>query len=320
MAPIRKFGHEIAHPVQFVEIFAFGCKPADTLVVAVVHHDYHIEIEEIILPNRSRTMFQIIAASRCRTAHTGVRQFAGMSRIGAGRIDLDYIGKSLPFDHAFENAVRRRRAADITEADEKYFCFHVANVVQIHAKNKKRSTDVQWNIYCIPPCSITKHTEMTPQSKRSDYSHRFSSWHSPNGFGTALDQSKRFDCALLFLRMFIGAVLTLHVIGKLQAYNAVIGEYPPLLFGDSVASFIILTALEALFAVMIMCGIWTSFAAFIMAMGMFADAFIVYPTLGWLGVERQVLYVGIYTVLVIAGGGRYALDSRFYRKKSSNQL
>ncbi len=120
--------------------------------------------------------------------------------------------------------------------------------------------------------------------------------------------------------MFIGAILTLHVIGKLQAYNALIGDYPPLLFGDSVASFVVLTALEALFAAMIMCGIWTNFAAFIMAMGMFVDAFIVYPTLGWLGVERQILYVGIYTVLVIAGGGRYALDSRFYRKKSSNPL
>ncbi len=120
--------------------------------------------------------------------------------------------------------------------------------------------------------------------------------------------------------MFIGAILTLHVIGKLQAYNAVIGDYPPLLFGDSVVSFVILTALEALFAAMIMCGIWTNFAAFIMAMGMFVDAFIVYPALGWLGVERQILYVGIYTVLVIAGGGRYALDSRFYRKNSDNPL
>lgn len=165
-----------------------------------------------------------------------------------------------------------------------------------------------------------KYTEMIPQSERSNNLHRFSPRHSPNKFGSALDLSKRFDYALLFLRMFIGAILTLHVIGKLQAYNAVIGDYPPLLFGDSVVSFVILTALEALFAAMIMCGIWTNFAAFIMAMGMFVDAFIVYPALGWLGVERQILYVGIYTVLVIAGGGRYALDSRFYRKKSSNPL
>lgn len=176
--------------------------------------------------------------------------------------------------------------------------------------------------YLLHPDSLynQKYTEMIPQSERSNNLHRFSPRHSPNKSGSALDLSKRFDYALLFLRMFIGAILTLHVIGKLQAYNAVIGDYPPLLFGDSVVSFVILTALEALFAAMIMCGIWTNFAAFIMAMGMFVDAFIVYPTLGWLGVERQILYVGIYTVLVIAGGGRYALDSRFYRKKSSNPL
>ena len=127
---------------------------------------------------------------------------------------------------------------------------------------------------------------------------------------------RHVDKAILFMRLFIGGVILLHVIGKLQRYNYMIVGFPPLLFNNGEASFVILTTLEALFAVMIMWGFWTRFAAFIMAMGMFVDIFVIYPTLGWLGVERQVLYIGIYVFLVISGGGKYAIDELFNRKRA----
>lgn len=136
MAPIGKLGHEIAHAEQFVEIPALGSKAAHTFVIVVVHNDYHVEIVEIAFAHRPRTVLQIIAASRCRTTHTGVGQFAGMSRIGAGRIDLYRIDKPAFLDHAFEYAVRRRRAAYIAEANEKYLCFHAANVIQTYRTAK----------------------------------------------------------------------------------------------------------------------------------------------------------------------------------------
>ena len=36
----------------------------------------------------------------------------------------------------------------------------------------------------------------------------------------------RMDVAVLYMRLFIGAVLMLHVIGKLQEYNASVSGFP----------------------------------------------------------------------------------------------
>ena len=125
----------------------------------------------------------------------------------------------------------------------------------------------------------------------------------------------RIDQAILCLRIFIGAILAMHVIGKMQRYNVMINGYPPLLFNDPVLTFVIFNMIEAACAVMIVIGFWTRFASFLMALGMFVDIFIVFPALGWFGVERQVLYMGYYIFLIIAGGGKFALDARFFGKR-----
>ena len=129
-----------------------------------------------------------------------------------------------------------------------------------------------------------------------------------------LREYRFIDRAILFLRLFVGVLIALHIIDKLQTYNFVLTGYPALLFGSSTATFVIFTLLEAIFAVMLIGGYGTRFAAFVMALGMFVEIFLVYPSLGWIGVERQILYIGIYITLVISGGGRYALESHLDRK------
>jgi putative oxidoreductase len=123
------------------------------------------------------------------------------------------------------------------------------------------------------------------------------------------------DRAILFLRLFVGVLIALHIINKLQTYNFVLTGYPALLFESSWATFVIFTTLEALFAVMIIIGFGTRFAAFIMAMGMFVEIFLIFSTLGWLGVERQILYIGIYVTLVMSGSGRYGVESYLDRRR-----
>ena len=123
------------------------------------------------------------------------------------------------------------------------------------------------------------------------------------------------DRAILFLRLFVGVLIALHIIDKLQTYNFVLTGYPALLFESSWATFVIFTTLEALFAVMIIVGFGTRFAAFIMAMGMFVEIFLIFSTLGWLGVERQILYIGIYVTLVMSGSGRYGVESYLDRRR-----
>lgn len=130
-----------------------------------------------------------------------------------------------------------------------------------------------------------------------------------------LQRYRFMDRAILFLRLFVGVLISLHIIDKLQTYNFVLTGYPALLFESSWATFVIFTFLEALFAVMIILGYGTRFAAFIMSLGMFVEIFIIYPSLGWLGVERQILYIGIYVTLVFSGSGRYGLEEHFDRKR-----
>ncbi len=130
-----------------------------------------------------------------------------------------------------------------------------------------------------------------------------------------LQRYRFMDRAILFLRLFVGVLIALHIIDKLQTYNFVLTGYPALLFGSSWATFVIFTFAEALFAVMIIVGYGTRFGAFIMSLGMFVEIFIIYPSLGWLGVERQILYIGMYVTLVISGSGRYGLEEQLARKK-----
>ena len=125
------------------------------------------------------------------------------------------------------------------------------------------------------------------------------------------------DRAILFLRLFVGVLIALHIINKLQTYNFVLTGYPALLFESSWATYVIFTFLEALFAVMIIVGFGTRFAAFIMAMGMFVEIFLIFSTLGWLGVERQILYIGIYVTLVMSGSGRYGIEAYLDRRRKN---
>jgi len=132
-----------------------------------------------------------------------------------------------------------------------------------------------------------------------------------------LREYRFIDRAILFLRLFVGVLIALHIIDKLQTYNFVLTGYPALLFDSSWATFVIFTLLESLFAVMLIIGYGTRFAAFIMALGMFFEVFIVYPSLGVLVVERKILYIGIYVALVISGSGRYGLEAHFERKRKN---
>ncbi|MBQ7342994.1 MAG: DoxX family protein [Alistipes sp.] len=129
---------------------------------------------------------------------------------------------------------------------------------------------------------------------------------------------RRTDIALLFLRLFIGGVVLLHNIGKMQTYNEIIEGFPALLFDSPTLTFAVFTIAEVAFAMLIMCGLWVRFAAFLMALGMFLSIFVVVPTSGMTAGTLQFIYMGIYIFFVIAGGGAYALDSVLWSRRAVN--
>ena len=129
---------------------------------------------------------------------------------------------------------------------------------------------------------------------------------------------RRTDIALLFLRLFIGGVVLLHNIGKMQTYNEIIEGFPALLFDSPTLTFAVFTIAEVAFAMLIMCGLWVRFAAFLMALGMFLSIFVVVPTSGMTAGTLQFIYMGIYIFFVSAGGGAYALDSVLWSRRAVN--
>ena len=75
------------------------------------------------------------------------------------------------------------------------------------------------------------------------------------------------DWAVLYLRLFTGAMMLFHNIGKIQNYNEIISSYPSLLYINPPAVFVIVTIAEVLLAVLIIMGLWVRMSALVMSLG-----------------------------------------------------
>ena len=127
------------------------------------------------------------------------------------------------------------------------------------------------------------------------------------------------DWAVLYLRLFIGGILLLHNIGKMQQYNEIGNSSPAELYTDSAASFGVSCVAEVLFAVLLMLGLWVRLSATVMALGMLVSILFVFPSAGFLAAELQFVYMGLYVFLIISGAGAYSFDAALFAKKPSKQ-
>lgn len=124
-----------------------------------------------------------------------------------------------------------------------------------------------------------------------------------------LSSDRWFDSAILFMRIFIGAMMLTHGIGKLQNYNAIVNSFPDPLGIGSAVSFAIITFVEVGCSVLIIMGLFTRLATLPLIFGMFVATFIAFPDKSIAAGELSFVYMGIYIMLLISGGGRYAIDA-----------
>ena len=124
-----------------------------------------------------------------------------------------------------------------------------------------------------------------------------------------LSSDRWFDSAILFMRIFIGAMMLTHGIGKLQNYNAIVNSFPDPLGIGSPVSFAIITFVEVGCSVLIIIGLFTRLATLPLIFGMFVATFIAFPDKSFAAGELSFVYMGIYIMLLISGGGRYAIDA-----------
>lgn len=124
-----------------------------------------------------------------------------------------------------------------------------------------------------------------------------------------LASDRWFDAAVLFMRIFVGAMMLTHGIGKLQNYNAIVNSFPDPLGIGSAASFTLITLTEGGCSVLLIMGLMTRLATLPLIFGMFVATFLAFPDKSFAEGELSFMYMGIYIMLLISGGGRYALDA-----------
>ena len=122
----------------------------------------------------------------------------------------------------------------------------------------------------------------------------------------------RTDRAILFLRIFIAAVMLLHIIGKMQNYDNVVLTFPSLLDFNRPTSLALSIIFEAAMAAMIAIGIGTRLSALLMFITSLVTLFdIALQAEGAISTDAaklQFIYAGIFLTLLISGGGRYSIS------------
>lgn len=123
------------------------------------------------------------------------------------------------------------------------------------------------------------------------------------------------DWGMLYLRLFLGGSILFHNVGKMQAYNEIINSYPSFFYISSPASFVIISVIEVLMAVLLMLGLWVRFAAAVMAAGMLWLFFMNGIPSG----ETAFVYAAVYIALLITGGGIYSFDGVTGPRRTSKE-
>lgn len=131
-------------------------------------------------------------------------------------------------------------------------------------------------------------------------------------------RSQGREMAILFLRVFIGGVMLLHMIGKLQDYDNYVLNFQSIVGLNHATSFALSILFEGLFAVMIIMGVGTRLAAALMAIVMIVSICeaLMQGTVTDAESKLEFIYIGIYISLVISGGGRYAISTMFLNRKN----
>lgn len=114
---------------------------------------------------------------------------------------------------------------------------------------------------------------------------------------------------LLALRLGVGlAMLVGHGWGKLVGFSGLVGQFPdPIGIGPQ-ATLVLAVVAEAFCSLLLVLGLGTRVAAVPPLATMLVAAFLVHAGDPWAKRELALLYAVTYLTLLLAGGGRFALE------------
>jgi putative oxidoreductase len=125
------------------------------------------------------------------------------------------------------------------------------------------------------------------------------------------------SAGLLALRLFFGLTMVIHHgWDKLMTFSDKSSGFPDPMHVGHAASLALTVFAEVVAAVLLAIGLWTRFAALVLAIEM-AVAFTLIQKMamnGMMSGEMAFMYFGAYLTLLLAGGGRFSLDMAFFGK------
>lgn len=121
------------------------------------------------------------------------------------------------------------------------------------------------------------------------------------------------DSSVFFLRIFVGVLMLVHAIGKIEGYEMLFDTFPDPLGIGSGASLVLTVCIESLCALLLIVGLFVRPAALLLALTMLVATFCTYPAASFAAHELTFVYAGLCVALFISGGMRYSLDRVFFR-------
>lgn len=116
------------------------------------------------------------------------------------------------------------------------------------------------------------------------------------------------DVATLFLRLFAGCMMLTHGFAKIAAFSTLSHTFPdPLGVGSTLSLLMILFA-EVGCSFLLIFGLLTRVATIPLLFGMGMVVFVVHGADPFSVKELPLMYMGMYVVLLLTGGGRFSLD------------
>ena len=124
------------------------------------------------------------------------------------------------------------------------------------------------------------------------------------------------NIGLLVLRVVAGGMMMTHGYEKLsQLFHGDASSFPNPIGVGSVISIILATGAEFFCALLVVLGLFTRFTAVPVIITMFVAIFIVHEGASLATRELAILYLAAFTTILLAGPGKYCVDSKIFSKK-----
>ena len=126
---------------------------------------------------------------------------------------------------------------------------------------------------------------------------------------------------LLVLRIGAGGMMAAgHGWGKLVAFGDLAGKFPDPIGVGSQLSLALVVFAELLCSIFVVLGLATRLTAFPPFFTMAVAAFVIHADDPWAKKELAFLYAVSFLTLMLAGGGRYSLDSMLGRTRKPGKV